>query len=380
MTASSVSDEEWLRVWYRVGCSPMAMAAATSTDVRNIYRRRNRLEAAGLDLSSVRIDGQKMGAEPRAYEKRAALEVQDGTVVVFSDAHWWPGRDLTAANTALLRVIRSLRPAAVIANGDVLDAPSISRHDPDGWQNLPTIVDELDEVKVRLAEIARAAGGATLLRTIGNHDLRFDRRLATRVPDFKHLAGMRLTDHIPTWRESWSIEINGRVIVKHRWHNGVHGAYNNVLKGGRSIVTGHLHRLLMTPFTDYNGRRWGVDCGTLAEIGGPQFDYAEDAPSNWGSGFVVLTFRAGELLPPEFCEVIRGTAYFRGKAVHEDPKRASAGGGFRAGRNESGGGRDVPDGVGNGGRNARPNPPAKPRVAARAADAAQRPRMAGPRA
>jgi hypothetical protein len=36
---------------------------------------------------------------------------------------------------------------------------------------------------------------------------------------------------------------------------------------------------------------------------------------NWCSGFAVLTFRNGKLLPPELCEVIDGVAYFRGEEV-----------------------------------------------------------------
>lgn len=315
-----LTDAEWVQRWHATGCSPRAMAIATGLSERSIYKRRENMEARGLILPSVPLPGAQYNPSSigRNYEKRRPLRIDTGAVVIFSDAHWWPGRGLTTANAALLKIIADIKPRAVIANGDVFDLPQISRHEPDGWQNLPPLSAEMEAVQVRMAEIAQAAKGAELLRTIGNHDMRFDRRLATRVPDYRHLAGMQLRDHLPEWAESWSVEINGATIVKHRWHNGTHGAYNNVLKGGRSIVTGHLHRLLATPWSDYNGRRWGVDTGTLADIHAPQFDYAEDAPANWGSGFAVLTFRDGVLLPPEFCEVIHGRAYFRGEVVHEE--------------------------------------------------------------
>jgi len=43
-----------------------------------------------------------------------------------------------------------------------------------------------------------------------------------------------------------------------------------------------------------------VDTGTLAEVDGPQFiDYLEMNPTNWRSGFAVLTFEDSELLWPE---------------------------------------------------------------------------------
>jgi len=112
------------------------------------------------------------------------------------------------------------------------------------------------------------------------------------------------------------MHINESTVIKHRWHNGIHAVYNNVLKAGRNIVTGHLHKLQTTPWGDYNGRRYGVDTGTLAEPSGHQFLYLEGNPVPWASGFAVLTFdENGMLLPPELVEVIGETAYFRGKAV-----------------------------------------------------------------
>jgi hypothetical protein len=87
------------------------------------------------------------------------------------------------------------------------------------------------------------------------------------------------------------------------------------LWSGKTIVTGHLHSLRVTPLSDYTGTRYGVDCGTLADPYGPQFThYTEDNPVNWRSGFVVLTFYRGRLLWPEVVHVIdEGQVTFRGK-------------------------------------------------------------------
>lgn len=91
---------------------------------------------------------------------------------------------------------------------------------------------------------------------------------------------------------------------------------HNDLKSGASIVTGHLHSLKVTPWTDYTGTRYGVDTGTLADIDGSQFEYTEDNPKNWRSGFAVLTFHNGKLMPPELCEVTGdGQAWFRGEIL-----------------------------------------------------------------
>jgi len=44
-------------------------------------------------------------------------------------------------------------------------------------------------------------------------------------------------------------------------------------------------------------------------------NYTEDNPKNWRSGFAVLSFWKGKLLPPELVEVIGDDIVaFRGKA------------------------------------------------------------------
>jgi len=111
--------------------------------------------------------------------------------------------------------------------------------------------------------------------------------------------------------------------VKHRFNGGIHAAYQNTLKAGTNIVTGHTHYLEVKPWGDYRGRRYGVQTGTLAEPDSPAFSYCEDAPTAWCSGFAVLTYdKYGNLLPPELLEVIDGVAVFRGKAVVRDTKKA----------------------------------------------------------
>mgnify|MGYP003333764226 CR=1 FL=1 len=84
---------------------------------------------------------------------------------------------------------------------------------------------------------------------------------------------------------------------------GIHATYNNTLHDGRTIVTGHLHAQQARPFTDAHGTRWGVDLGCLADPTWPQFNYTTANTKNWRSGFAVLEFRAGRLLPPMLASV-----------------------------------------------------------------------------
>jgi hypothetical protein len=109
--------------------------------------------------------------------------------------------------------------------------------------------------------------------------------------------------------------MNDDAVVKHRFKSGVHAPHNNTMWAGRTIVTGHLHSQKIYPLSDYNGTRWGVDAGTMADPYGPQFyNYTELNPLNWRSGFAMLTFVKGKLLMPELIWVSGpGTVQFRGK-------------------------------------------------------------------
>lgn len=247
------------------------------------------------------------------------LWVNQGAVVVFSDCHYWPGYR-SVAHDALLSVIRKVKPRAIIANGDIFDGGSIGRHDPFGWSKRPSVREEMEECLERMGEIEQAAPkGCELLWNVGNHCQRFERTLVTRVPDFAGMPGMRLADHFPAWQIQWATRINWEtihpVMVKHRHAGGVHAGYNNAMKGGVTMVTGHTHLLEVKPWGDYRGRRWGIQTGTLADHDGAQFEYTEHGPSAACSGFAVLTFANDFLKPPELCEVIDGQAWFRGEVV-----------------------------------------------------------------
>jgi hypothetical protein len=88
------------------------------------------------------------------------------------------------------------------------------------------------------------------------------------------------------------------------------------VNAGVSIITGHLHSLKVTPFDDYNGTRYGVDTGTLAETDGPQFTYGELNPSNHRSGFAILNFFNGKLLWPEVVHKFdENQIEFRGEVI-----------------------------------------------------------------
>jgi hypothetical protein len=315
MAQAKMTRAEFIEAFEQYGGRDMARR--TGVSIRAIMSRRERIEKEiGRQLTSPhkRPNSTRFAIE---HPHRQYLEVKDGVVLIGSDAHYWPNI-ITTAHRAFVHFCKELQPKAVILNGDVLDGATISRHPPISWEDRPQLVDEIEACKERLNEIERAAPNAKRIWTLGNHDGRFETRLATVAPEYAKVHGMHLKDNFPYWFPAWSCWINGSVVVKHRLKGGVHATHNNTVTAGLSMFTGHLHSLKVTPYTDYNGTRFGVDTGTLA--GGPQgpqfLAYLEDAPANWRPGFAVATFHKGRLLWPEVVHVIGDDEVeFRGRVI-----------------------------------------------------------------
>jgi Calcineurin-like phosphoesterase len=314
--ATFVTDEEFLGLWRKYG-SVNEVSKACGLSVRAVNARRRKLEEKyGEKLLGVSSKSPDFQVTIPNNGVRAKVVLKDGVIIVASDCHYWPGV-ISSAHRAFVKLIKELSPKIVCLNGDVFDGASISRFPAGDWQTLPTVRQELEACQERVNEIEAVAGNAKLMWTWGNHDLRFNSKLAQQVGDgFKGLQGFNLKDYFPRWKFQTSIMVNENTMIKHRWHNGIHAVYNNALKSGVSFCTGHLHSLKVTPFSDYSGARYGIDCGTLAPIYDDGFQYMEDSPRNWRAGGAVLTFYKGKLMPPELFEVIdedAGLVYFRGE-------------------------------------------------------------------
>lgn len=307
-----ISDEQFISAWQRLQ-SATDVAKELDMDLRGVHRRRKSLEDRySLPLKSCNPNSPTFIR--RAHSPRVDCVMQDGVIVIGSDAHYWPGV-ISTAHKAFVNVIKELKPEIVVLNGDLFDGVKISRWPRSDWSKAPTVKEELEAVSDRLFEIKQAAGSAKVWWCLGNHDMRFETKLANQVPEFEGVKGFSFQDQFPEFPMTISLMINGNLMIKHRYHNGVHATFNNALKSGVSMATGHLHRLQATVFSDYNGSRWGIDTGTLADTHGDHMHYGEDNPMNHCSGFAVLTIHDGQLLHPEFCSVHKETAFFRGRKI-----------------------------------------------------------------
>lgn len=312
MPQPSCTDAEFIEL-FNAHQSAAQVAKVLGISERAAHARRRRLEGAhGIALQSRDHRLNNNGT----HQQRLDLGIENGVILVFSDAHFWPGIRTTAFK-GLLHFAKELKPKAIVNGGDAFDGASISRFPRIGWDSTPSVIQELKACEASLGEIEEAAGRAKLVWCLGNHDARFENRLAANAPQYEHVHGFSLKDHFPKWTPCWAVWNGPSLVIKHRFRGGIHATHNNTVNAGVSMVTGHLHSLKVTPFDDYNGTRYGVDSGTLADPTGPQFEnYLENSPTNWRSGFVVLTFKDGRLLYPELVKVwAPGQVEFRGQVV-----------------------------------------------------------------
>jgi hypothetical protein len=319
MTAKLCPDEDFMRLFGERGAK--ALAEMLGTCESGIYKRRRRLEKRlGVELSP------PCGSEQRyqnkiytpTYPSRVPFRIDDGVILVGSDAHLWPGYKPTAWR-ALEKFAEDFEDELkmLCLNGDIFDGPTASRHAQIMWENKPNVADEIEFV-TECIDSLRSKMNPSAVRSwnIGNHDARFETLLSGKAPEMAGVRGTRLSDQFPHWNFAWSVWVNDELVIKHRFKGGIHATHNNTLWSGKSMTTGHLHSLKVTPFDDYHGTRYGSDSGTLNDPYGPHTAYTEDNPLNHRSGFVVHTFAGGKMLMPEICAVVdENTVQFRGKLI-----------------------------------------------------------------
>lgn len=320
MTAPACTDEEFIDLFERTGGSLTEVAKILGVGIRGLNGRRRSIEQKlGRPLLSKSPKSPDYNVVSVEFPEWDQLEIKDGYLVAFSDAHLLPGMKSTA-HRALLRLIPEIQPLALVDLGDLLDFALIGRHHRIGWDDRLAVKKEIDWGRGCLEEmVSLGPKKMKRKRTRGNHDQRFGGFLANRVPEAEGLSGTKLEDHLPGWPCSWSIMVNdNELCMTHRWKGSVHGPHNNTLWSGVSYATGHQHKQQVYPLTDLRGDRWGVDIGTLACINSPLFRYGEGKPKNWRAGFAVFRFVNYKLRHPELLRVIdedRGLVEFRGKDI-----------------------------------------------------------------
>lgn len=308
----------WMSVYERGGRTKDVADALGLSDSRSILYRRKRVESfLGIRLPSMQ------GYEPLRYTPQHAEHIQvDGCVVICSDVHLWPEHQ-PFAWFCLVEAVKQYKPKEVWINGDLMDFPSISRFPRRQWEERPTAAEEIEWAGEQMQDLTKACdkAGATKRITRGNHDDRFELYLSKNAPGIEGLPGTTTKELYAVfdgWQLYHSLVVNDSSVVKHVWHGGIHSAYNNVVRSGKTIITGHTHKLNIRPWGDYNGVRFAVETGFVGEIQGPQFAYVDGNPTDWHPGFMVTWWDADGLASYEAIHTHSDRARVNGKWLHRE--------------------------------------------------------------
>lgn len=94
MVARKATDDQIIEAWAK-HLSPARVAKALGLTTRVLLDRRRQIEAkTGKSLDV-------MPSAPNQHPKRLDLGILDGQIIVFSDAHFWPGQRTTAFKALL---------------------------------------------------------------------------------------------------------------------------------------------------------------------------------------------------------------------------------------------------------------------------------------
>ena len=323
-----LTDDQFIEEWQLLG-SALKFSQKHQMSERAVYNRRRSIETR-LNLTLDAFNDQRFDPTKKIFETaghaRRGRELEKGHVITFGDCHFWPEVSYTTAYKALIELIKEFKPKVVVCIGDAFDGSQASRHPRIGWQNTPTVKEELEACQEMMEGIEKVSKGAELIWTLGNHDARFETFLSNGgAQSYQGVQGFTLKDHFPLWKGCWTYWIENpgtmNTVFRHKWKGSWSGGRNNTLAAGTHVVSGHTHHLSAIQYNDYNTHgRWGVQTGCLADPRGEQFiHYTEDAPTDWTSGLALLTYEQGHLLQPELIRVFdenKGLIDFRGKLIH----------------------------------------------------------------
>jgi len=322
MKHTNKSDADFIELWKKLG-SPTLVGKKLGINPRSAMTRRRNLEIRyGIQLPTTNSQRDEPKPKPKKIEQtphnvRRGIDIDKvKKVIVFSDAHFTD--ETTTAFKALLQFIKKFKPEVIICNGDAFDGQVLSRFPSINYDAKPTVLEELEACRWHLGEIEKIRpAGCELIWTLGNHDMRYESWLVNKVPEYSGVDGFSLKYHFPEWKTCWSYWIGEETIVKHRYKGGRMAGYNNLTAAGNTnIITGHTHVLCSSPISNYQGTFWGVQTGCLADPLSQTFEYCEDSPKDWRSGFVMLSFDQGRMLMPELIMVCgEDEVEFRGEIL-----------------------------------------------------------------
>ena len=214
---TNVSDAQLIEAYQRLG-STLKVSKELGISDRSVRRRKVKLN----HKLHIPITVTKPVFYRREHNARTDCTIENGVFLIGSDVHIWPG-ELTVGQKSFISVAESIQPSGIFLNGDVFDGAGISRWPKSSFgHKLPTVKEELDAVHLFLNQVKKASPFSKRWWLICNHDMRFESKLANLVPEFEGVPGFSLQEQFPEWPMSISMMVNNNLMIKHRYHNGIH--------------------------------------------------------------------------------------------------------------------------------------------------------------
>lgn len=214
-------------------------------------------------------------------------------ILILSDIHF-PYHNAAALKTAIKYGIEQ-EVDCIILNGDILDFYQLSDFSKD--PSKPTMRKELELGRWFLNELRLAFPKAQIYYKIGNHEMRLERWLKVKAPEFIDSDEFRL-DILLEFAKHHVILIDKYTVIKagnlniihgheYRGAGGVYPAKYIYNKSKVNTICGHYHRSSTYLDKNMDGHyHGGFSTGCLCELSPDYMPYNE-----WVHGFAVVTMK-----------------------------------------------------------------------------------------
>jgi hypothetical protein len=252
----------------------------------------------------------------RDYQERVYDTEQCGYVNINRTAH---DRRALAAVEAFMR---DWKPTHIWLNGDMLDAPQLSRFDKETYDS-EGLEQDLLGVRAIIRRIRRTHPDAELHYLLGNHEERIERYLRANAPALRWLTSLtyqhifdakEINLTIYPYRERVPI-LPGIFEITHGDKIAQKSGYtaHRMLEAGVSGVSGHVHRLGAVYKTTRVGMTTWVEGGCLCDL-----DPSYMVNPNWQQGFVTAYVdRANQRFHCDLIPIINGRIVYAGDVWEE---------------------------------------------------------------
>jgi predicted phosphodiesterase len=227
------------------------------------------------------------------------------------------------AFAVMMAAARELRPDTIVILGDFADFLSVSSHDRRPKELGLQLRDEVEAVKMRLAELD-SLGATRKVYCSGNHERRAERMAARNAPAFADLV--RVEDLFGLAARGWEWHpyrqhaTIGKLHVVH--DTGDAGPYAHARSGAAfesSVVIGHTHRLATSYFGSARGERHvAAMLGWLGSAEAASYMAPIKVTRTWQHGFGVSYVEPDGVAHLQAVPIIGGRCVLEGRVVAPD--------------------------------------------------------------